>query len=63
MAQALALKYRPKNFSDLTEQKAVVEILTNQINTNTIKHGYLFCGGAWLIYAVVYNVFREVLLW
>ena len=46
MAQALALKYRPKNFSDLTEQKAVVEILTNQINTNTIKHGYLFCGGA-----------------
>lgn len=46
MAQALALKYRPKNFSDLTEQKSVVEILTNQINTNTIKHGYLFCGGA-----------------
>ena len=46
MAQALALKYRPKNFSDLTEQKAVVEILTNQINTNTIKHGYLFVGAA-----------------
>ena len=46
MAQALALKYRPKNFSDLTEQKAVVEILTNQINTNTIKNGYLFVGGA-----------------
>ena len=46
MAQALALKYRPKTFEDLTEQKSVVEILTNQINTNTIKHGYLFCGGA-----------------
>ena len=46
MAQALALKYRPKNFSDLTEQRAVVEILTNQINTNTIKHGYLFVGAA-----------------
>lgn len=46
MSQALAVKYRPRNFSDLTEQKAVVSILTNQIETNTIKHGYLFCGGA-----------------
>ena len=43
---SLAVKYRPTCFSDLTEQKAVVSILTNQIETNTIKHGYLFCGGA-----------------
>lgn len=46
MAQALALKYRPHTFSDLTEQSAVVKILTNQIKTNTIKHGYLFVGAA-----------------
>lgn len=46
MAQALALKYRPHTFSDLTEQSAVVKILTNQIETNTIKHGYLFVGAA-----------------
>lgn len=46
MAQALALKYRPHEFSDLTEQSAVVKILTNQIKTNTIKHGYLFVGAA-----------------
>lgn len=46
MAQALALKYRPHEFSDLTEQSAVVKILTNQIETNTIKHGYLFVGAA-----------------
>lgn len=46
MSKALAIKYRPRNFSDLTEQSAVVQILTNQIETNTIKHGYLFCGGA-----------------
>lgn len=46
MAQALAIKYRPKKFEDLTEQGAIVKILTNQITSNTIKHGYLFCGGA-----------------
>lgn len=46
MAQALALKYRPHTFSELTEQSAVVKILTNQIETNTIKHGYLFVGAA-----------------
>lgn len=46
MSQALAIKYRPTTFEDLTEQSSVVKILTNQIETNTIKHGYLFCGGA-----------------
>lgn len=46
MSIALALKYRPKTFDDLSEQAAVVKILTNQIETNTIKHGYLFSGSA-----------------
>ena len=46
MSKALAIKYRPQKFEDLTEQSEVVTILTNQIETNTIKHGYLFCGGA-----------------
>ena len=46
MSKALALKYRPQSFSDLTEQTAVVTILKNQIETNTIKHGYLFVGAA-----------------
>ena len=46
MSKSLAIKYRPTDFSSLTEQSAVVTILTNQIETNTIKHGYLFCGGA-----------------
>ena len=46
MSQALALKYRPHRFSDLTEQDSVVKILENQIATNTIKNGYLFVGAA-----------------
>ncbi len=46
MAQALAIKYRPSVWDDVSEQTAVKEILKNQIETNTIKHGYLFTGPA-----------------
>lgn len=46
MAQALAIKYRPTTFDDITEQGAIKDILKNQIETNTIKHGYLFTGPA-----------------
>lgn len=45
-SKALAIKYRPKTFDDVTEQGYIKRILENQINTNTIKHGYLFVGGA-----------------
>lgn len=46
MAKALAIKYRPTSFEQITEQSAVRQILQNQIETGTIKHGYLFCGPA-----------------
>ena len=44
--QSLAVKYRPKAFDDLTEQGAIKDILTNQIETKTFQHGYLFTGPA-----------------
>lgn len=44
--EALAVKYRPKVFEDMTEQSAIKDILTNQINTRTFQHGYLFTGPA-----------------
>lgn len=43
---ALAIKYRPTDFSSLTEQSAIKEILENQIKTKTFQHGYLFTGPA-----------------
>lgn len=43
---ALALKYRPKTFSDVVEQTAVKATLMNQLQTNTIKNCYLFTGAA-----------------
>lgn len=44
--QALALKYRPRVFDDLTEQESIKTILSTQIRTGTIKNGYLFTGPA-----------------
>jgi len=46
MAQALAIKYRPKTFDDVTEQGAVKIILQQQLDANAIQHSYLFVGGA-----------------
>lgn len=44
--QSLAVKWRPKDWEDLTEQEYIKIILQNQINTQTIKNAYLFCGPA-----------------
>lgn len=44
--KSLAIKYRPKVFSDVTEQGSIKQILEHQILTKTVKNGYLFCGGA-----------------
>lgn len=44
--QSLSVRYRPKSFEDLTEQGAIKDILTNQIETKTFQHGYLFTGPA-----------------
>lgn len=44
--EALAIKYRPKTFNDLTEQSAIKDILENQIKTKTFQQGYLFTGPA-----------------
>lgn len=43
---SLAVKYRPQDFSDVTEQASVKTILTQQLETGEFKHAYLFCGGA-----------------
>ena len=42
--ESLATKYRPTDFSSLTEQSAIKDILENQIKTKTFQHGYLFTG-------------------
>ena len=46
MAKSLAIKYRPKTFDDVSEQDNIKIILKQQIETDTWKHAYLFCGSA-----------------
>ncbi len=43
---SLAVKYRPKTFDDVVEQDAIKDILIQQLETNSFKHAYLFCGPA-----------------
>ena len=44
MYQALYRVWRPKTFSDMVGQEAVVRTLRNQVSTGRIAHAYLFCG-------------------
>lgn len=44
--QALAIKYRPKTWDDVTEQSSTKLILQNQLQTGEIKNAYLFVGSA-----------------
>ena len=46
MSKSLAIKYRPHQWSDVIEQDSIKIILQEQINSNTIKNGYLFVGSA-----------------
>lgn len=46
MSKALAIKHRPKSWEDVVEQEAIKKILQYQLETNSFKHAYLFCGGA-----------------
>lgn len=43
---SLAVKYRPKSFSDVVEQDNIKIILQQQISSGEIKNAYLFCGPA-----------------
>lgn len=40
----LARKYRPRNFGELVGQNALVQTLTNAIETNKIHHAYVLTG-------------------
>ena len=42
--QALYRQWRPKNFSQMVGQEAIIEALRNQVISGRIAHAYLFCG-------------------
>jgi DNA polymerase-3 subunit gamma/tau len=42
--QVLARKYRPRTFSEVIGQEAIVATLKNAISMGRVAHAYLFCG-------------------
>ena len=44
--KALAIKYRPKTWDDVTEQSSTKVILQQQLESGEVKNAYLFCGPA-----------------
>lgn len=44
--KALAIKYRPKTWNDVTEQNSTKIILQQQLEAGEVKNAYLFCGPA-----------------
>lgn len=44
--KALAIKYRPKTWEDVTEQNSTKVILQQQLSSSEVKNAYLFCGPA-----------------
>lgn len=43
---SLSVKYRPTRFNDVSSQTSIIRILSRQIDTNTFKNAYLFCGSS-----------------
>lgn len=44
MAESLATKYRPREFSDVSGQSSIIRILERQVQLQEFKHVYLFTG-------------------
>lgn len=44
MSQVLALKYRPKKFSDLIGQDTISQTLSLALDKDRLSHAYLFSG-------------------
>ena len=44
--KALAIKYRPRKWSEVTEQGSTKIILQQQLDSGEVKNAYLFCGPA-----------------
>lgn len=59
--QSLATIYRPKTFDEIVSQKYVKEILLKQLETNNLKHCYLFAGASGVGKTTVARAFASLI--
>ena len=46
MAESLAVKYRPKDWTEVCGQSSIIKILQRQLDSDQIKNCLLFCGSS-----------------
>lgn len=44
MSTVFYRKYRPQSFSEVSGQQHIIDIISEQVSSNTTSHAYLFCG-------------------
>lgn len=59
MAESLAVRYRPNNWDDVTEQSTATTILRQQIERGEIQHAYLFVGSAGVGKTTIARIFAN----
>lgn len=59
--KSLACLYRPKTFDDVVSQNYIKEILTRQLQTNNVKHCYLFAGSSGTGKTTIARVFANLI--
>jgi len=59
MQQTLAVKHRPKTFTNVIGQDYIVEVLENQIKNNNIGKSYLFAGPSGIGKTTVARIFAS----
>lgn len=58
---SLACRYRPKTFDDICSQNYIKAILNKQLETNNLKHCYLFAGSSGTGKTTIARVFAKLI--